>query len=116
MMTQCKKHLGEIAFGRLPNGYARLSSNPVSVAGIHGLWSSVPDPCVSTKTFIRNHASALVACDFATVVTATFRTLYVLVVLEIGTRKILHCNVTAHPSGRRSSSEKPFQAITAIAS
>jgi putative transposase len=50
------------------------------------------------KTFVHNHASALVACDFATVVTATFRRLYVLVVMEIGTRKILHCNVTAHPT------------------
>lgn len=49
-------------------------------------------------TFIHNHASALVACDFATVVTATFRRLYVLVVMEIGTRRILHCNVTAHPT------------------
>jgi len=49
-------------------------------------------------TFVHNHASALVACDFATVVTATFRRLYVLVVMEVGTRKILHCNVTAHPT------------------
>jgi putative transposase len=49
-------------------------------------------------TFVHNHASALVACDFATVVTATFRRLYVLVVMEIGTRKILYCNVTAHPT------------------
>jgi putative transposase len=48
------------------------------------------------RTFVRNHASALVACDFATAVTATFRRLYVLIVLEIGTRKILHCNVIAH--------------------
>jgi hypothetical protein len=40
-------------------------------------------------TFIHNHASALVACDFATVVTATFRRLYVLVVMEIGTWRIL---------------------------
>jgi putative transposase len=50
------------------------------------------------RTFVRNHASALVACDFATVVTAKFRRLYVLVAIEIGTRKILHCNVTAHPT------------------
>lgn len=50
------------------------------------------------KTFVHNHAGALVACDFATVVTATFRRLYVLVVMEIGTRRILHCNVTAHPT------------------
>ena len=30
--------------------------------------------------------------------TARFRLLYVLLVMEVGTRKILHCNVTAHPS------------------
>jgi len=40
------------------------------------------------KTFVHNHASALVGCDFATVVTATFRRIYVLVVMEIGTRRI----------------------------
>jgi len=50
-------------------------------------------------TFVHNHANVLVACDFATVVTATFRRLYVLVVMEVGTRKILHCNATAHPTG-----------------
>lgn len=50
------------------------------------------------RTFVHNQAAALVACDFATVVTATFRRLYVLIVIEIGTRKILHCDVTAHPT------------------
>lgn len=49
-------------------------------------------------TFLHNHAQAIVACDFCVVVTATFRLLYVLVVMEHGTRKILHCNVTAHPT------------------
>jgi len=56
---------------------------------------------VSTQrwsTFVRNHAQALVACDFATVVTATFRRLYVLVIMEIGTRRILYSNVSAHPT------------------
>ena len=56
---------------------------------------------VSTQrwsTFVRNHGQALVACDFATVVTATFRRLYVLVIMEIGTRRILYSNVTAHPT------------------
>jgi putative transposase len=50
------------------------------------------------RTFVRNHAQAVVACDFCVVVTATFRFLYVLVVMEHATRRILHANVTAHPT------------------
>jgi putative transposase len=50
------------------------------------------------STFVRNHAQAIVACDFCVVVTATFRLLYVFVVMEHATRQILHANVTAHPT------------------
>jgi transposase InsO family protein len=50
------------------------------------------------RTFIRNHAQAIVACDFCVVVTATFRLLYVFVVMEHATRRILLTNVTAHPT------------------
>jgi transposase InsO family protein len=47
--------------------------------------------------FVCNHAKVMVACDFFVVITA-FRTLYVFVVMEIGSRRILHYNVTAHPT------------------
>src|SRR5215469_3303692 len=40
----------------------------------------------------------MVACDFFVVTTAAFRTLYVFIVVEIGSRRILHHNVTAHPT------------------
>jgi putative transposase len=50
------------------------------------------------STFLRNHARAIIACDFFVAVTATFRMLYVLVVIEHGTRRLAHLNVTAHPS------------------
>src|ERR1035441_8321958 len=40
----------------------------------------------------------MVACDFFVVVTATFRTLYVFVILELGSRRVLHHNVAAHPT------------------
>ena len=49
-------------------------------------------------TFLRNHAQGIVACDFFVVVTATFRILYIFVILELGTRRIVHSNVTAHPT------------------
>src|SRR5215831_5381455 len=49
-------------------------------------------------TFVRNHAQAMVACDFCVAVTATFRLLYVFVVIEHASRRLLHVNVTAHPT------------------
>ncbi len=49
-------------------------------------------------TFVRNHAQAIVACDFFISVTASFRVLYVFVAMEIGSRRILHFNVTKHPT------------------
>jgi transposase InsO family protein len=51
-------------------------------------------------TFVQNHAKGIVACDFCVVVTASFRLLYVLVVLEHASRRILHVNVTAHPTAQ----------------
>jgi hypothetical protein len=42
------------------------------------------------STFVRNHAHAVLACDFCVAITASFRVVYVFVVLEVGTRRILH--------------------------
>jgi hypothetical protein len=50
------------------------------------------------STFLRNHARAIVACDFFVVVTASFRLLFVFVMIEHGSRQLLHLNVTAHPT------------------
>ena len=52
----------------------------------------------SWATFLRNHADAAVACDFFIVVTATFQRLYVFVILDIGTRRVVHWNLTEHPT------------------
>jgi hypothetical protein len=49
------------------------------------------------SVFLKNHA-AVIACDFCVVVTATFRLLYVLVVMEHASRRIVHLNLTAHPT------------------
>ena len=50
------------------------------------------------STFLRNQATAILACDFFVAVTATFRVVYVFVVIEHGTRRLAHVNVTTRPS------------------
>ena len=50
------------------------------------------------RTFVKNHAQGIVACDFLVAVTARFRVLYIFVMMEIGSRRVLHYNVTAHPT------------------
>jgi putative transposase len=50
------------------------------------------------STFLRLHAQGIIACDFFVAVTATFRLLYVFVVIEHRSRRLIHCNVTAHTS------------------
>jgi len=51
-------------------------------------------------TFVRNHAKAIIACDFFIVVTATFRLVYVFMIMEVGSRRILHFNATLHPTSK----------------
>src|SRR5215470_1048062 len=57
-----------------------------------------PVPSQRWMTFVRNHAKAIIAADFFLVATATFRLVYVLVIMEIETRRILQLNVTQHPT------------------
>ena len=56
------------------------------------------DPKQRWMTFVRNHARAIIACDFFVVVTATFQPVYVFLIMEIHTRRLLHFNVTRHPT------------------
>jgi putative transposase len=50
------------------------------------------------RTFVRNHAQAIVACDFCVAITAPCHMLYVFVVIEHASRRLLHVNVTEHPT------------------
>ena len=49
-------------------------------------------------TFLQNHREVIVAFDFFTIPTATFRLLYCFFVIEHGRRRIVHFNVTRHPT------------------
>src|SRR5260370_28054958 len=51
------------------------------------------------RPFLRNHASQIWACDFFTVVTVHFQTLYAFVVISLERRAIVHVGVTARPMG-----------------
>ena len=55
-------------------------------------------PSQTWRTFLENHTKDIIATDFFTVPTATFRVLFVLVVLSHDRRKILHTNVTEMPT------------------
>jgi len=68
----------------------RVSKSTVEKYMVKGRKPSTP----SWKTFLRNHTKDVVAVDFLTVPTLTFRLLYVLIVLSLDRRKILHYAVT----------------------
>jgi transposase InsO family protein len=77
----------------------------VSPRTVRAYWPREYDPRNGKKTssqrwqtFVRNHPQSILACDFLVCITAGFRVLYVLVIMEIGSRRILHHNVTAHPT------------------
>ena len=55
-------------------------------------------PSQTWRTFLENHVNELISIDFFTVPTATFRVLFVLVVLSHRRRRVIHFNVTQHPS------------------
>jgi putative transposase len=57
-----------------------------------------PVPSQTWRTFLTNHVRDLVSIDFFTVPTAHWRVLFILVVLAHHRRRVLHFNVTEHPS------------------
>jgi len=55
-------------------------------------------PSPTWRTFLSNQIDGIAAIDMFVVVTAAFRLLYVSVVMGHARRKILHLNVTEHPT------------------
>ena len=50
------------------------------------------------RSFIHNHAREVWACDFLTQYTAFFTVIHVFVIMEIGSRRVVHVNVTGNPA------------------
>jgi transposase InsO family protein len=57
-----------------------------------------PDPMQRWLAFLHNHREVIAAMDFFTVPTITLQGLYGFFVITHGRRRILQCNVTAHPT------------------
>ena len=55
-------------------------------------------PSQTWRTFLQNHIGQIIAADFFVVPTATYRLLFVLVLLAHDRRRIRHVAVTAHPT------------------
>jgi len=55
-------------------------------------------PSQTWRTFLTNHAKEIVSIDFIVVPTIRFTMLYVLVFLSIDRRRVVHFNVTEHPT------------------
>ncbi|MGA7615389.1 MAG: helix-turn-helix domain-containing protein [Thermoanaerobaculia bacterium] len=49
-------------------------------------------------TFVRNHLGQTLACDFMTTTTLMFKKLYVFVLMDLGSRRIVRLAVTEHPT------------------
>jgi putative transposase len=59
---------------------------------------SAKPPSPTWRTFLQNHAASLVAIDFCVVPTVTFQMLYIFIVLRHDRRRVVHFNVTTHPT------------------
>ena len=76
----------------------RISERTISRYLAKNKPAASPESRQRWMTFLRNHREAISAMDFFTVPTATFRVLYVLFFIHHDRRRILHFNVTEHPS------------------
>jgi putative transposase len=55
-------------------------------------------PSQTWRSFLENHVKQLVSVDFFVVPTLSFRILYVFLVLAHERRRVMHFNVTDHPT------------------
>jgi hypothetical protein len=62
-------------------------------------------PSQTWRTFLENHVKQLVSVDFFVVPTLSFRILYVFLILAHDRRRIVHFNVTEHPTAEWSAAQ-----------
>lgn len=57
-------------------------------------------PSQTCRTFLENHVSDIAGIDFFVVPNVRFQLLYCLIILRHAQRRVVHFNVTAHPTAR----------------
>jgi transposase InsO family protein len=57
-----------------------------------------PGDSQAWRSFLKNQAKAMWTCDFFVQHTIGFRVLYVFIIMELSSRKLIHFNVTEHPT------------------
>ena len=62
-------------------------------------------PSQTWRTFLKNHSKQLVSIDFFTVPTLLFQVLFVFIAIQHDRRRLVHFNVTAHPTAEWTASD-----------
>ena len=75
-------------------GYAEVAAS--TVARYRGRRDKPPSQ--GWRTFLKNHVGCLASMDFFVVPTVTFRLLFGFVILRHDRRRVVHFNVTEHPT------------------
>ncbi len=86
--------------GRVAPFHVRVSATAIrTVLRRHGLDPAPRRAGSMWRAFLRQQAAGIVACDFFTVDTVWLRRLYVLIFIEVDTRRVHLAGVTANPDG-----------------
>jgi putative transposase len=80
-------------------GYRVSASSIRRVLRAHGIGPAPRRASTTWRSFLRHQASGIVATDFFTVDTAWLTRYYVLVVIEIESRRVQLCGITTNPTG-----------------
>jgi transposase InsO family protein len=106
-LTEVRKLIVEMAEMNVGWGAPRIHGEllklgiEISEITVSRYMPKLPPPAGSRQrwaTFLRNHLHEALAIDFAVVPTASFGIVYVFFVLSLERRRVLHFNVTQHPT------------------